>query len=207
MNAVFHSSPSRIRTRLYALRRSSLEKMRGPTEFLERGQDQGKWIGKLNSLGIQNSIINAWPQAPVLLTHEEKAWCRWWTGWPDVTLIKSLLDVFLHSLALRDGQNYPWGVYIQAADQWHSPMADEVVTGWLPACWRHPGTPYNQMGSWESCWTQDSQPAWRRPERRVTWEVDVEFPWHSVDDTIRSSKLPHLTPIWSLESGVWARGS
>ncbi len=45
----------------------------GPTEFIEHGRDQGKWIGKLNSLGIQSSIINAWPQAPVLLTHKEKA--------------------------------------------------------------------------------------------------------------------------------------
>ncbi len=24
----------------------------GPTEFLERGRDQGKWIGELDSLGV-----------------------------------------------------------------------------------------------------------------------------------------------------------
>ncbi len=33
-----------------------------------------------------------------------------------------------------------------------------------------------------------------------------EFPWDSVDDTNCSTELPHLTPIWFLENGIWARG-
>ncbi len=43
-----------------------------PTEFLESGRDQGNWIGKLDCLGVQSSVINTRPQAPVLLTHEEE---------------------------------------------------------------------------------------------------------------------------------------
>ncbi len=121
-----NEAPSRIRTRLYALRRSSLEKMRGPTEFLERGWDQGEADRELDSLGIQSSIIYTWPQTPVLLTHEEKARCHWWTGWP---------DVILHGLALRDekwihstlGNLYPGSRLIaQPHGQWGG--------NWVAAC-------------------------------------------------------------------------
>ncbi len=76
----------------------------GPTEFLESGRDQGKWIWELDSLGVHSSIIDTRPQGPALLTHEEEAGCHWRTGWPDVTLVESLLDILLHSLVLRDGQ-------------------------------------------------------------------------------------------------------
>ncbi len=41
---------------------------------------------------------------------------------------------------------YPWGVYVQAASRWRSPMAGEVVDECLPAYWRHPGMPCSQEG-------------------------------------------------------------
>ncbi len=47
-----------------------------PTEFLERGRDQGKWIREFDRLAIQSSIINTGPQAPVL-THEEETRGSW----------------------------------------------------------------------------------------------------------------------------------
>ncbi len=43
-----------------------------PTEILESGRDQGKWIRKFDRLGVQSSLSNTRPQAPILLTHEEE---------------------------------------------------------------------------------------------------------------------------------------
>ncbi len=38
------------------------------------------------------------------------------------------------ALGWTEGILYPWGVWPQAADRWHSPMADAVEDGWLAAC-------------------------------------------------------------------------
>ncbi len=76
-----------------------------PTEFLERGRDQRKWIGEFNCVSIEGPVINAGPQASVFLSHEEEA-ARGgrWGGRADELLLESLLDVVIHCLALRDGQ-------------------------------------------------------------------------------------------------------
>ncbi len=83
-------------------------------------------------------------------------------------------------------------------------MADEVVVGWLPACWRHPGMPHNQMWQREWYWAQGLNPC--KSDLDYRWLVDVEVPWGSVDSRIRSSDSPHRSPIWSLENEGWARG-
>ncbi len=69
-----------------------------PTEFLECGRDQVKWIREFRHLRVQHAVVNTGPQAPIVLTHEEETRGRRWTGLSDKSLVKSLLDVFLHSL-------------------------------------------------------------------------------------------------------------
>ncbi len=43
----------------------------GSTEFLKGSRDQGKWVWQLHSLGIESTVVDARPQAPILLVHEE----------------------------------------------------------------------------------------------------------------------------------------
>ncbi len=76
----------------------------GPTEFLEGGWDQGKWIRQLHCLWVQGSVVDAWPQASVYFAHEEKAGGSKVCRLPDESLLESLLDLILHCLALWDGQ-------------------------------------------------------------------------------------------------------
>ncbi len=52
----------------------------GPTEFLEGGRDQGKRMWELDGVFIEGPVVDAWPQASVLLTHEEEARGRWRGG-------------------------------------------------------------------------------------------------------------------------------
>ncbi len=62
--------------------------------------DRGFWR---DCVSIEGPVIDAGPQASVL-GHEEEAWgCRR-GGRADKPLLKSLLDILLHCLVLRDGQ-------------------------------------------------------------------------------------------------------
>ncbi len=55
-------------------------------------------------MSIEGPVINAGPQASILLAHEEEARGGRRGGSMDTPLLESLLDVVLHCLALRDGQ-------------------------------------------------------------------------------------------------------
>ncbi len=78
--------------------------MHASKEFLESGRDQGKGIREFDHLRVQTVVVNTRHQAPVLLTHAEETRGRRRAGWSDESLVKSLLDVLLQSLALWDGQ-------------------------------------------------------------------------------------------------------
>ncbi len=61
----------------------------------------------IDSVIIDGLVVDAWPQASILLACEEEARGRSRGGRTNKLLLESLLDVILHRLALRDGQ----GVY------------------------------------------------------------------------------------------------
>ncbi len=104
MNAVFHSSPSKIRTRLYALHRSTFDKIQAPLSSSKGGRDQKKCTREFDGVIIEGPVIDAGLQASVFLAHKEEArGCRR-GGRVDESLLESLLDVVLHCLALWDGQ-------------------------------------------------------------------------------------------------------
>ncbi len=45
----------------------------GPTEFLESGRGQRKWVREFDRLRVECTVVNTGPQAPILLTHEALA--------------------------------------------------------------------------------------------------------------------------------------
>ncbi len=124
--AVFHSSPSCIRMRLYKLRRSNLV-------MFECRWDERKRITELDCDFVECPVIDTRAQASVVLGHEERAWSSRVRWRANVTLLKSLFDILLHGLLFREGK---WKVLNRtltqpATDLWHSPMASAEVTGRL----------------------------------------------------------------------------
>ncbi len=50
-----------------------LQKDLSPTEFLEVGRDQRKWIREFDGVIIEDPVIDTGPQASIFLAHEEAA--------------------------------------------------------------------------------------------------------------------------------------
>ena len=104
LNAVFHWSPSLMRTRWYALRRSNFVKVVAPCRSSNAVIIRGRGVPVLFHYVVDSPIIDTWTKQSVLLPYEEEPSFSEWQGGTDDASCKSVPEVFLHRFHLRSRQ-------------------------------------------------------------------------------------------------------